>query len=262
MVSKIKTKFINSLRYKKYRDRHNAYVVEGEKIITELLRQDLHRTNILFTTANWAETIDRKLLKNVQEHYVISEDELKKLSFLKSPSKGLAVVTPPAYEVNKEAVLNSLSLVLDTIQDPGNLGTIIRIANWFGISRIFCSEDSADQFNPKVIQASMGAILRTEVYYSDLISLLREYRIPGFPVYGTFSDGKPVYDTRVLQKGFIIFGNESKGITPGLFPYITEKISVPNYPSGRKTMESLNISAATAIICAEFRRRTYQGHSK
>ncbi|MBN2349947.1 MAG: RNA methyltransferase [Bacteroidales bacterium] len=262
MLSKIKTKFIASLRYKKYRDLHNAYIIEGEKIILELLQQDTHKINILLTTDAWAKTLDKNLITKAYEHILISNIELKKLSSLKSPSKGIAVVNPPNITQDRTDILNSLSLVLDTIQDPGNLGTIIRIANWFGIDRIFCSDNSVDLYNPKVIQASMGAILRTRVFYTDLRTLFSEYQQPGFPIYGTLLNGTSIYKSEILQKGFIIFGNESKGISAELLPFINNKISIPNYPADRKSTESLNVSIAAAIVCAEFRRRTYSAYSK
>jgi len=254
VLSKNKIKFISSLQHKKYRQIHNAYIMEGEKIIRELLLQDHHHIIMLFSTKECATLIEPFITGNDFTYQIISPAEMKKISQMKKPPGCLAVANPPASTPDNESVLNSLSLILDTVQDPGNLGNIIRIASWFGISRIFCSESSADCYNPKVVQACMGAILRTEIYYRDLLDLFTRFKISDFPVYGTFTEGTSIYSCKPQKRGFIVLGNESKGISPLLHPFIGHRLTIPPYPPGNRQTESLNIASAAAIVCSEFRR--------
>jgi len=146
---------------------------------------------------------------------------------------------------------------LDDIQDPGNLGTIIRIADWFGVKHIFCSKNTVDLYNPKVIQATMGALARVKVIYTELPLLVKKYVSPDFPVYGTFLEGETIYNSELSTKGFIIMGNEGKGISSELKPLVNKKLFIPNFPSDQPTSESLNVSVACSIVCSEFRRRQF-----
>jgi TrmH family RNA methyltransferase len=155
-----------------------------------------------------------------------------------------------------ELLLQNLCVVLDFVQDPGNLGTIIRAAAWFGIGNIVCSDDCVDVYNPKVIQASMGAVLHVNVHYSDITKFAAIARESGVPVYGTFLDGEPIYNHHLAGKGIIILGNESKGISPELVPYITDRITIPGPGAARPGIESLNVSMAASVIFSEFRRQT------
>ena len=182
----------------------------------------------------------------------VTEEELKKVSFLQHPQQVLAVfkqATSGDYSINT----NELNLALDGVQDPGNLGTIIRIADWFGITHIYCSQDTADVYNPKVVQARMGSIARVKVEYGDLLGLVES--LPNnVPVYGTLLDGDNIYQQTLENRGLIVMGNEGKGISPALAKKVNHKLLIPNFPEGRATADSLNVAIATAITCSEFRR--------
>ena len=182
----------------------------------------------------------------------VTEEELKKVSFLQHPQQVLAVfkqATSGDYSINT----NELNLALDGVQDPGNLGTIIRIADWFGITHIYCSQDTADVYNPKVVQATMGSIARVKVEYGDLLGLV-ESLPDDVPVYGTLLDGDNIYQQTLENRGLIVMGNEGKGISPALAKKVNHKLLIPNFPEGRATADSLNVAIATAITCSEFRR--------
>ena len=181
-------------------------------------------------------------------------DDIRKASFLKNPQDVLAVFKRPDWSLDEADPSTSLVLVLDGIQDPGNLGTIIRLADWFGIEHIFCSPDTADLYNPKTVQATMGAMARVCVHYLSLTDLLRTANAD-IPVYGTFLDGNDMYGTELSPNGLIVMGNEGKGISRDVASLINRKLYIPNYPPERNTSESLNVAVATAIVCAEFRRR-------
>ena len=187
---------------------------------------------------------------------LVTDDELRKLSFLQHPQEVLAVfeIPSPGSLPFREGlgVGSPLSLALDGIQDPGNLGTIIRIADWFGITTIYCSEDTADCYNPKVVQATMGSLAHINIVYTDLEALLRQY---DGPIYGTLLDGQNIYQQELSSEGIIVMGNEGNGISPAIRQLVTHKLLIPNYNPSSETAESLNVAIATAITCAEFRRR-------
>ena len=255
MLSKNKIKLIKSLAQKKYRNLHNLYVVEGEKIVKECLTSG-RVVEHLILTSSLSEEIEKELLKNVQEISIIDERDLQKVSLLSTSGRAIAVMPIPEEMEKMPNVENELSLVLDTIQDPGNMGTIIRIADWYGIKNIFCSKNTVDQYNPKVLQSTMGSFLRVNVHYCELLELLEKYSEKvGFKIYGTFLDGDNLYEEPIQAKGFIVIGNESKGVSEILAPKITQRLFIPGYPPGQQTAESLNASIATALVCAEFRRR-------
>jgi TrmH family RNA methyltransferase len=256
MLSKNKIKFINSIKKKKYRDIHQRFFVEGEKLVDELLHSDMQIISIL-ATSYWMESHQTELehLKNI-EFVEITEVELKKISALSTPNKVLAIVKKPEYSYSVHEIINKLSLFLDHINDPGNLGTIIRIADWFGINEIFCSNESVDSFNPKVVQSSMGAIYRTKVHYVDPINFLKEAKqLNHFNIYGTFLEGHNIYEEELSENGLIVLGSESHGIGEILKPFINKKLFIPSFPPELISSESLNISIAAAITCSEFRRR-------
>ena len=175
---------------------------------------------------------------------------------LQSPPKALALLKMPQRRLDFASISKSLILALDGVQDPGNVGTILRIADWFGINTVLCSHQTADVYNPKTIQATMGAIARVSVSYVDLPSVLQtlkdQYKMP---IYGTFLDGKNMYETELTSNGVIVMGNEGNGVTPEIDNLSDHRLYIPNYPVGVPTSESLNVSVATAIVCAEFRRR-------
>jgi len=256
MISKNKIKFINSLKKKKYREIHRVFFAEGEKLADELIKSNIKITEI-FATKNWLDENYNKLQNLKIEITEITENELESISSLTTPNKVFVLAEQPEYDYKSEAIETKLSILLDNISDPGNLGTIIRIADWFGIETIFCTPESVDLYNPKVVQSTMGAICRIKVYYTDFPQLIEEYRgIKDFNVYGTLLDGENIYNENLSQKGFIIMGSESHGISEKIRPLINKKLFIPNFSSGKATSESLNISIATGIVCSEFRRRS------
>jgi TrmH family RNA methyltransferase len=256
MLTKNRIKYLRSLALKKYRDRHKEYMVEGEKIVRELIKMQYPLLKQLIASEQWLQENYTEAVLTRENICIANYNELAKISSLKSPGKAIAVLGMPEHVIDRDSVVNGLSLVLDTIQDPGNLGNIIRIADWFGIRNVFCSSECADCYNPKVVQSTMGSILRVSIHYVDLKDLLEDYSsIPGFEIYGTFLSGKPVYGENLAKKAFIVLGNESRGITERYLPYIKSRLFIPQYGSKFAYAESLNVAAAAAIICSEFRRR-------
>lgn len=253
MLSKNKIKFIQSLERKKVRDREKLFLVEGDKMVNEAIRSG-YRVELLCAT-------ERFLISNgitpgaATEIIVVINDELERASLLKSPQNALALVKIPDYQFRNDSLGHTLSLALDCIQDPGNLGTLLRIADWFGIEQVLCSEDTVDCYNPKVIQASMGAIFRIKIFYLDLKKTLSEAGRRGLPVFGTFLDGEIIYKQDLSRVGILVMGNEGNGISPQVEEVITQRLFIPSFPEGQKNSESLNVAAAAAVCCAEFRRR-------
>ena len=248
MLSKNKIKFIQSLEQKKVRRETNCFVAEGNKMVNDTIRS--FECKLLVATSVWLEDHPGVEAGEIIE---VAQDEVKKASLQKSPQDGIAVYRIPHYSVDFDSLPKQLSLALDTVQDPGNLGTIIRLADWYGIENIFCSLECADLYNPKTVQSTMGALARVKVHYVNLKEFFEKVKVP---VYGTFLDGRNMYSSELSAQGIIIMGNEGNGISKELEPYISQRLFIPNYPEGRKTTESLNVAVATAIICSEFRRRT------
>ena len=251
MISKAKIRYIRSLELKKNRMAERLFVAEGPKVVEELLR--VLSPKILLATDSWAPV---NTAFNAGELISITDDELCKVSFLRTPQQVLGVF--PMFSTDKtptaESITAELSLALDGVQDPGNLGTIIRIADWFGIRHIFCSPDTADVYNPKVVQATMGSLARVNVVYMGLETLLND--LPqNFPVYGTLLDGESIYCQQLSAVGIIVMGNEGNGISAPIRQKITRRLFVPNFPEGKTSAESLNVAVATAVVCAEFRRQ-------
>lgn len=251
MLSKAKLKYIRSLELKKNRKAEQAFVAEGPKVVGDMLPHFPCR--LLVATDEWHRLHADAM---ADEKVTVKSDELTRASFLKTPQEVLAVFAMEAEEECPVSVAASeLCLALDDVQDPGNLGTIIRLADWFGIRHIFCSPATADAYNPKVVQATMGALARVKLHYAPLPPLLEELKAVAVPVYGTFLDGEDLYEKSLAPHGLVIMGNEGNGISPEVASYVSERLFIPNYPAGVETSESLNVATATAIICAEFRRR-------
>ncbi len=249
MISKNQIKTILSLESKKGRQKEGLFVAEGPKVVADLLA--VTRPHSVFATQEWAERCGEDFGGTIN---IVTADELRKVSFLQHPQQVLALFPlPKENEGNGDIDENSLYLALDGVQDPGNLGTIIRIADWFGITRVFCSKDTADVFNPKVVQATMGSVARVGVEYVDLPETLRQLS-QGFPIYGTFLDGEDIYSKQLTKNGVIVMGNEGKGISGPVSELINRRLLIPNFPKGRATADSLNVAIATAITCSEFRR--------
>lgn len=248
MLSKSKIKLITSLAHKKYRDETGLFVAEGVKLTSDLA--NAFHCEWLAYTPQWENEV-RHL--QADEKISVEENELHKISTQKSPQGMLAVFrkkTP--VEFTNDELSGQLSLALDDIQDPGNLGTIIRLADWFGIKNILCSELTADAYGSKVVQATMGALARVNIYYLNLEDFLSG--LNNVPVYGTFLEGKNIYSEKLSENGIIVMGNEGNGISPKIEKLVANKLLIPNFPKNAPTSESLNVAVATAIVCSEFRR--------
>ena len=235
---------VRSLSDKRGRSEHGLFVAEGAKLIGELRRSNL-RIRRIFATEGLFEG---------PEVECVTEKEMERLSLLKTPSNSLAIVEIPRYRLDAAHVGQRLTLALDDVQNPGNLGTIIRLADWFGIGEILCSPATADCFNPKVVQATMGAILRVRVHYVELAPVLAHAAARGVPVYGTFLEGENLYDAQLTDGGIIVMGNEGRGVRPDVAQTVTRKLFIPPFPADRRASESLNVAMATGVVCAEFRR--------
>ena len=245
MISKNQIKFIKTLHKSKNRKQENKFIVEGVKVVDEFINSKFSVLSI-YATAEWIAASDT-LAENIVE---VSISDLKKISILKTPNQVLAVVAYPENNVFKYKK-GDLVLALDTIQDPGNMGTIIRIADWFGIKNIVCSMQTADVYNPKVVQATMGALTRVGVHYVDLVQYLSALPTE-VNIYGTLLDGDNMYDTNLSEDGVIVVGNEGNGISDEVQKVLSHRIKIPAY--GNSMMESLNVAIATSLVCAEFRR--------
>lgn len=235
MLSKNQIKLVRSLEMKKNRKRENLFVAEGPKVVGDLLRAGF-KPHVIFST------VERP------RSQLVTEEELRRISFLQHPQEVLAVFEIPTERKSAEGLV----LALDGIQDPGNLGTIIRIADWFGVSTIYCSPDTVDVYNPKVVQATMGSIAHIPIIYCDLAELISRAKCP---VYGTLLDGEDIYQQELSTEGIIVMGNEGNGISQEIRPLITHRLLIPNFSASTETAESLNVAIATAITCSEFRRR-------
>ncbi len=247
-LSKNKIRAINALSKKKERDESGLFLAEGGKIVSDLL--PIFHCRTLVCTNSF---MDEHPLTKAEETILAEKEEIAKASLLQSPPSALAVFEKPHYAIDNGRIAKQLTLALDTIQDPGNLGTIIRVADWFGIEDIICSQETADVYNPKVVQATMGAIARVRVHYTELENFLRENE--EVPAYGTFLDGENIYEQELSSNGIIVMGNEGNGISERISRLIRNRLFIPNYPTGRATSESLNVAMATGIVCSEFRRR-------
>jgi TrmH family RNA methyltransferase len=256
MISKADIKLISALDKKKERIAHNLFVVEGEKMVKELLdaqfptHKAVHKLQTLYYTLHWKEK-NMELLEDVAAEKVeVTPSEMQKISGLNTPPGVLATVKIPAYR--KSGVLEGLVLMLDGVRDPGNLGAIIRCADWFNIKHIYCSGDTVDLYNPKVVQSTMGSIFRVEVHFGDLPTIIKTilHDNPMFPIYGATLQGDNVYTLDLVARGVIILGSESHGLSPEVHKLVTKEIMIPRFGAG----ESLNVALATAILCSEFKR--------
>ena len=246
MLSKNRIKEIRSLERKKIRNEKRLFVAEGPKVVGDLMR--VLSPRLLLHTEEWTPEAGD------YEEIVVSGEELRHVSFLQHPQEVLGVF-PMFGESLGQLPLHQLSLALDGVQDPGNLGTIIRIADWFGVSRIYCSPDTADVYNPKVVQATMGSLARVQFCYTDLPKLVDN--LPkGFPVYGTLLEGNNIYTQDLTAEGLVVMGNEGNGISAPLRQRITHKLLIPCSQTAATRPDSLNVAVATALTIGEFRRRT------
>lgn len=251
MLSKAKIKFIRSLSQKKERYEQALFIAEGNKLVADTLSS--FKCRLLVATSEW---LSQHNTSHCQEVIDATPEEIAKASLMQSPQDVIAVYEMPNDEVSSSSLQGKLVLALDCVQDPGNLGTIVRIADWYGIDTILCSEGCADIYNPKTIQATMGALARVKVAYVNLPQTLATINKP---IYGTFLDGENIYSTSLTNDAVIVMGNEGNGISKEIEALVLHKILLPPYPANSETVESLNVAVATAITCAEFRRALVVG---
>lgn len=243
MVLKSKVKYIQSLSHKKQRDEDKVFIAEGPKIINELLSEKLIEPKELFALKEWMDINTNITCCSINE---VDQVMLSRLSFLTTPHQVVGVFKIPDH--GKFMPAGQVSLMLQNIQDPGNMGSIIRCADWFGINQVVCSRDCADAFSPKTVQATMGSIARVKIFYEDLAAVLNEHR--NLPVYAATLSGKNIHELKAVNEGIIIIGNESKGISDDVLNMSTEKITIP----GKGNAESLNAAVAAGIILSQLVR--------
>lgn len=249
MISKPKIKLIASLSQKKFRDELGLFVAEGTKLVLDL--SSSFRCALLVATPEW---LSEHSAVKADEVIAADEADLRKISNQKNPQGVMAIFEKGKNVFKQEDLTLKLSLALDDVQDPGNLGTILRVADWFGITDVFCSEHTVDPYNPKTVQATMGALARVKVHTVNLPDFLQSCK-GKLPIYGTFMDGENIYSKILTQQGIIIMGNEGNGISSEIEKFVGERLLIPNYPIGQATSESLNVGVATALVCGEFRRQ-------
>jgi TrmH family RNA methyltransferase len=247
MLGKNKIKLIRSLEHKKQRVATGLFVAEGNKLVADML--PFFACELLIAKPSWMATQGDL---PARELIAVDEKDLAKASLLKNPQDVIAVFVQPERQLNLAGLTSELTLALDGIQDPGNVGTIVRLADWFGIRNLICSPDTADVYNPKTVQASMGALAHVKVFYEPLPALLDALSLP---VYGAFLDGTTLYEEKLTATGLIVMGNEGNGIRPEVEQRIARRLYIPNFPRGTASTESLNVAVATAIVCSEFRRQ-------
>jgi TrmH family RNA methyltransferase len=258
MITKQELKFIKSLHQKKFRDESGLYIAEGIKIVQEAVISNSHLIENVFIssklTSQTAQLFSNQGIK-VRE---MAGAALERITALKSPQGILAVLRKPEMKIPLGSELGDLTLLLDQISDPGNMGTIIRIADWFGISNIICSENTVDCFNPKVVQSSMGSIFRVKISYSGLSSFIVQQRklLSNLIIYGTSLDGIYIYNAPLQTPAFVLLGNEANGLSSELLNLTDNNVQIPNYSKSIEKTESLNVSIAAAIICSEFRKQS------
>ena len=255
MVTKQTIKDIHALSQKKHRDARRLFVAEGPKVVADLL--PLMECECLYATSDFLSKQPPVLLQRVKQLEEVDAKTIDRLSLLCTPRDVLALFRKPEaapFDQLKQLPQKNLCLALDGVQDPGNMGTIVRIADWFGIEHIFASHATADVFSPKVVQATMGAVGRVQVHYLDLLQYIEGLSVD-VPVFGTFLDGDDMYNRELSRHGLIVMGNEGNGVTAEVSSLINHRLYIPPYPQGRATSESLNVAVATAIVCVEVRRR-------
>ncbi len=253
-ISKNTLKIFSSLQKKKYREKENLYVVEGKKMVHEAIINIPDDIKAILSSTNIDTELPETLLN---KHFTITNDEFKKISALKTPPPILAVIKKQSTKPLSPSNINDLTIGLDTISDPGNLGTIIRLADWFGVKQILCSEQCVDLYNPKVIQATMGSIFRVNVTYIDLASFIKECNTEGIPIYGTSLDGENLYEHKIQIPSILLLGNESWGLSENLKNSTSKNLLIPSFANSNQTSESLNVSTATAIALSEIRRQQH-----
>lgn len=251
MLSHNQTKLLTALQVKKYRQKYRKFTVEGEKMAAELLTQQHMAVSAVFGLERWADENATLLHPFADKFSPVGEAELKKVSTLTTPNRVLVVAELPNEPFSTEIIRTDLCFYLDGIQDPGNLGTILRVADWFGFPAVICSPDTADAFSPKVVQASMGAFLRVKIWEMPIETVLEQ--APGVSVSGAVLGGDDIFQTTLPSNGLVVIGNEGRGISPAVERLLTHRLTIPRHPAGGA--ESLNAAVAAGIFAAAFRRR-------
>lgn len=255
MVSKNTIKLIKSLALKKNRLKQNLFLVEGDKNVSEVLDSAFCVENLLATSKFLDD--NKALIKKAKLVTEATQQEIELTSLLKNPQNSIAICKLPKSKEIPNNFKTDFCIYLDDIQDPGNLGTIIRICDWFGMNQLFCSPKTADLFNPKVIQASMGSFCRIEVFYTPFETVAKLAKNENFPILGAFLEGENLYKQKLPKKAIVVVGNEGNGISKEVKNKIEQKIKIPEFSQNATSAESLNVSVATAIICSEFKRQNY-----
>lgn len=257
MLSRTQIQFIRSLDQKKVRDESGCFIAEGDKLLREALNlpnECPFKIRMICGTADWLKSNLMGKVSAETEVIPVSDRELGRISFQKTPNQALAVISHHKSFIPEFDYKRDLLIGLDQVQDPGNVGTIVRIADWFGMGGVIASGDSADFFSPKVVQASMGSIFRVKLWTTDLAGFIKS--LPDdFPVYGTHLHGQNLYTAGITSNGLILLGNESRGLSTDLKDLTKKNLLIPDFAAGRYKPESLNVSIAAAIVCSEFRRR-------
>jgi TrmH family RNA methyltransferase len=251
-LSKNESKKISALKLEKYRNQNKQFIVEGEKLLKEAINSQCTINSIIIEEQSFKNRIIEEQNRNV---FIANQEQMKKLSSFVTPPAVMAVIKMPDWTFTINELKRKITIVLEDIMDPGNLGTIIRMADWFGIENVICSSGSVEVFNQKVIQASMGAIFHVKVHYTTLETFLDEARQETIPVIGTFLEGENIYTMQLPESGILLMGNESRGISPEIISKIDKKITIPSFNFTGNRVESLNVAIATAIICSEWNRK-------
>jgi TrmH family RNA methyltransferase len=249
-ISKNKVNYIRSLERKKERIATKCFIAEGPKVVNDLL--GTFHCRYLAAIPAWLDAHSSVIADEICK---VSETELSRASLMKTPQQVLAIFDQRVTQYDNTIFNNQLCLALDNVQNPGNLGTIVRMADWFGIEHVFCSLDSADIYNPKAVQATMGAFAHVQLHYVSLVDLFQSLS-NDIPIYGTLLNGNNIYSEKLSNNGIIVMGNEGRGLRTEVEELINHRLYIPNYPQGRSTTDSLNVAVATAIVCAEFRRQS------
>lgn len=253
MVSNTSIRLVASLRSGQQRQKSDLYIVEGDKLVREYLDEG-SSVRYLFATHNFLSSLSDQSTGNAGRITEVTDKELKQISSLTTPNNAVALAEKRPVTYNGSILAGRLTLALDNIRDPGNMGTILRLAAWYGIEQVICSPGCVDIYNPKVVQATMGALLHVNVTYHPLKDVLNDAATGGTPVVATTLDGKPVYSEQLPESALILLGNESRGLSPELVPLVTDMVTIPMFGKGGSGIESLNVATAAAIIISEFMR--------
>lgn len=254
MLSKSQERFVRSLQRQKARDRWGVYVIEGDKMVSDYLEAQVPLEHV-FAAEDWGRTLPGRSRDALRDVSWVTSGELRRLSALVAPQHALAVVRQPREPFDPASLGRDLSLALEFVQDPGNLGSVLRIAAWFGIRQIVCSPDCVDVYNPKAVQASMGALLHVRVHYAELEPVLGAAASQGVPTIGTVLDGESIYTADLANRALIVLGNESRGLSDEVRARITRGVTIPSAAPIGPGRESLNVAMAAAVVCSEWRRR-------